>query len=350
MVRQSAKRTFIRVAVVCSVRVMQHDAHAASIYAPYVDVTFYPTPQVDKIGVTQGIQQFTLAFVLSGSGCTPSWGGVQSIGGSASGDLLTSLAASIASYRTKGGEVSVSFGGANGVPLMQACSSVASLKKAYQKVIDTYGLTHVDFDIEGAALQDTASVARNFQAVAQLQTAYAAQGKPLHLTLTLPVMPSGLTQDGIAVLDSALANKTTLNAVNVMAMDYGPANLDMGMSGISAAQALYSQLDKAYKSAGQTKSSAQLWQLVGVMPMIGMKDVQGETFTLANAQTVLTNAQNNGYGMLANWSVGRDQSCPNNGAYTAPTCSGIVQQPYAFASLFKKVSGHWGASVVQDAG
>jgi len=323
-------------------------SHGAGVYAPFVDVTLYPTPLVDRIGVQQGIQQFTLAFVTAGNGCVPSWGGVQPIGNGASGDLLASLSTSIASYRAKGGEIAVSFGGANGTPLMQACSTVPALKTAYQTVIDTYGLTHVDFDIEGASQQDSAAVARNFQAVAQLQSDYAAKGRPLHVTLTLPTMPTGLTQDGVNVVTAAIANKVAFDAVNLMTMDYGPANIDMGAAAISAAQALYAQLDTAFKSAGQPKTGAQLWQMVGVTPMIGMNDVQGETFTLANAQSVLNTALNNGYGFFGNWSVGRDQPCPNNGAYVSPTCSGIAQQPYAFASIFRKLDGKWGAGVTQD--
>ncbi|MCA8407690.1 chitinase [Burkholderia cenocepacia] len=323
-------------------------SHGAGVYAPFVDVTLYPTPLVDQIGVRQGIQQFTLAFVVAGNGCVPSWGGVQPIGNGASGGLLTALSTSIASYRAKGGEVAVSFGGANGTPLMQACSTVPALKSAYQTVTDTYGLTHIDFDIEGASQQDTAAVARNFQAVAQLQADYAAKGKPLHVTLTLPTMPTGLTQDGVNVVNAAIANKTTFDAVNVMAMDYGPANIDMGAAAISAAQALYSQLDTAFKSAGQPKTNAQLWQMVGVTPMIGVNDVQGETFTLANAQTVLNAAIANGYGFFGNWSVGRDQACPSGGTYASPTCSGVAQQPYAFAAIFKKLDGKWGAGVTQD--
>ncbi|AOK29798.1 MULTISPECIES: chitinase [Burkholderia] len=323
--------------------------HATGVYyAPYLDVTLYPTPQIDKIGVTQGIQQFTLAFVVSNGQCVPSWGGVQQIGGGASGDLLASIAASLASYRAKGGEVAVSFGGEAGTPLMQACSSVPALKAAYQTVIDTYDLRHVDFDIEGAAQQDSAAVARNFQAVSQLQAEYAAKGKPLSVTLTLPVMPTGLIDDGLNVLNAALANKTAIDAVNIMTMDYGPANLDMGAAAISAAQALYSQLDTAYKAIGQPQTSAQLWQRVGVTPMIGMNDVQGETFTLANAQSVLNAARANGYGLISNWSAGRDQACPNNGASVSDTCSGIVQQPYAFAAIFRQAAGHWGTGVTQD--
>ncbi len=263
-------------------------SYATGVYAPYIDMTAWPTPVIDQIGVQQGIQQFTLAFVVAGGQCVPSWGGVQNIGAGVTGDLLTSISTSIASYRAKGGEVSVSFGGENGTPLMQSCTSVATLASAYQTVINAYALTHIDFDIEGAAQANSAAIARNFQAVAQLQSAFAAQGKTLHVTLTLPVLPTGLTQDGINVIDAALTNKVTIDTVNVMAMDYGPTGIDMGAAAISAAQAVYSQLETAYASAGQTKTDAQLWQLVGVTPMIGMNDTQGETFTLANAQTVVS--------------------------------------------------------------
>ncbi|AOK16624.1 chitinase [Burkholderia cepacia] len=323
-------------------------SQAAGAFAPYVDVTLYPTPLVDQIGVRQGIQQFTLAFVVAGSGCTPSWGGVQPIGNGASGGLLTSIGTAVTNYRAKGGEVAVSFGGANGTPLMQACTSVPALKTALQTVIDTYDLTHIDFDIEGASQLDTAAVARNFQAVAQLQASYAAKGKPLHVTLTLPTMPTGLTQDGLNVVNAAIASKVNLDAVNVMAMDYGPANLDMGAAAISAAQGLYSQLDTAYKSAGRPLSSSQLWQMVGVTPMIGVNDVQGETFTLANAQSVLNAAVANGYGFFGNWSATRDKQCDSNSGYASPTCSGVAQQPYAFATIFKQLGGKWGAGVTQD--
>jgi chitinase len=324
-------------------------ASNATVYAPYIDMTVWPTPILDVLGVQQGIQQFTLAFIVSGqSACVPSWGGVQDIGAADASGLLASISTSLAAYRARGGEVAVSFGGANGVPLMQSCANIAALENAYQKVVDLYSLTHVDFDIEGAVQADTAAVSRNFQAVAALQSAMRAKGKTLHVTLTLPVMPTGLTAEGVATLQSAISNKVVFDAVNVMAMDYGSASIDMGQAAVQAATALYSQLDSAFKSAGQTKTNAQLWQLIGVTPMIGMNDVQGETFSLDNARSLLSNARANEYRVVSNWSVGRDQACPGNGAYTSPTCSGILQQPFAFAKVFRQLSGHWGAGVAQD--
>lgn len=43
-------------------------------------------------------------------------------------------------------------------------------------------------------------------------------------------------QDGINTLNAAIANKVALDTVNVMTMDYGPADIDMGAAAISAAQ------------------------------------------------------------------------------------------------------------------
>lgn len=323
-------------------------AQAQGIYAPFVYLPMTPVPLIDQIGVQQGIQQFNLAFVVAGSGCQPSWGGVQPIGANASGSLLSTIATSIANFRAKGGEVAVSFGGAAGTPLMQACSSVSTLKSAYQTVINTYNLTHVDFDLEGSPLQDTAAVSRHFRALAQLQSSLASKGKTLHVTLTLPAMPYGLTSDAVNAVNVAIQNKVTFDAVNLMTMDYGTADTDMGAAAVSAAQGLYSQLDTAYKAVGQVKTNAQLWQMVGVTPMIGVNDTPGEIFTVANAQSVLNVASTNGYGLLSNWSISRDQSCPNGGTQVSLSCSGITQNPYDFATVFKPFNGHWGTGVTQD--
>jgi chitinase len=152
----------------------------------------------------------------------------------------------------------------------------------------------------------------------------------------------------VNILNVALANNVVLDAINVMSMDYGGTITDMGGATIQAASSLYSQLDTAYKSVGQTKTDAQLWQLVGITPMIGVNDTAGETFTLADAQNVLNVARSDGVGFVSNWSIGRDQACPNAGASPSPSCSGIDQAPYAFASIFKQLNGHWGGGVTED--
>ena len=72
-----------------------------------------------------------------------------------------------------------------------------TLTAAYQTVVTDYNLTHIDFDIEGAAVADHASIDRRSQALAALQQTEAAAGKPLTIWFTLPALPTALTADGL---------------------------------------------------------------------------------------------------------------------------------------------------------
>ncbi|WP_233492821.1 chitinase [Chromobacterium sp. ATCC 53434] len=320
----------------------------ARAFAPYVDMTLWPTPRIDKMGVNRGIQQFALAFVVAKDGCKPSWGGVLPIPGDGADPQLSVVRNGITRFRDKGGEVMVSFGGANGTSLQQACASNASLQAAYQTVLDAYHLNRIDFNIEGAAQADTAANTRNFSTVAALQKDFKAKGKMLHVSLTLPAMPSGLNGDGKAVLNSALDNGVALDAVNLMTMDYGQAVADMGAAAKQAAQALYGQLDAAYKAHGLILPDALLWQKIGVTPMIGMNNSPSETFSVANAADLYRMADSDNFGLLSIWSINRDKPCPDNGHYVNAQCSGIEQTPYAFADAFHGFGEHWGLGVSQD--
>ncbi|WP_322480791.1 chitinase, partial [Thermogemmatispora sp.] len=293
-------------------------------FAPYVDTGLYPTFQLTQTAQQIGVKFYTLAFIINGGGsCQAEWNGTTPVN-------QGFLQSDISNLRALGGDVIVSFGGANGIELAQACSSVSSLQAQYQAVVSNYQLKRIDFDIEGAAIADSASVDRRNKAIAALQAANPG----LVVSYTLPVMPSGLTQDGLNLLQNAIANGVNVGMVNIMAMDYGssvPPN-QMGQNAISAAQSTFNQLKSLYPS----KSSAQLWAMIGVTPMIGLNDVSPEVFTLQDAQQLLTFAQQNGLGELSMWSAGRDQPCPNNGAYVSPTCSGIQQQPFDFSKLFNQ--------------
>ena len=89
-------------------------------------------------------------------------------------------------------------------------------------------------------------------------------------------MPEGLTQDGVALLENARKNGVKVSAVNIMAMDYGPAyDGDMGQYAIQAATATQQQV----KSALGIVDDAEAWRTVAVTPMIGVNDVKVEVFT-----------------------------------------------------------------------
>lgn len=113
----------------------------------------------------------------------------------------------------QGGNVIVSFGGANGAELAQNCTSGQTLQAQYRAAIDRYKLTHIDLDIEGAAVTDTAANDRRNKAIRALQQEADAQGRQLIVSYTLQVMPTGLTQAGSSLLQNAVANDVDVSTV-----------------------------------------------------------------------------------------------------------------------------------------
>ncbi|MFS8202550.1 cellulose binding domain-containing protein [Streptomyces sp. CWNU-52B] len=293
---------------------------ASAAFAPYVDTSLYPAFDLLANAEATGVKNYNLAFVTDGGGCTPKWGGVTDLGGDA-------VAAQIDELRAQGGDVRVSFGGASGSELALNCSSADDLAAAYGKAVDTYKLTKVDFDVEGGALPDTAANTRRATAIAQLQREHPG----LDVSFTLPVMPEGLTQDGVSLLADAKANGVDIGAVNIMAMDYGPAySDDMGTYAEQAATATQAQI----KGVLELSDSAA-WQKVAVTPMIGVNDVATEIFKVDDATQLVAFAKEKGLGWLSLWSATRDKACEGGPKPTADaTCSSIDQEKSAFSKAF----------------
>ncbi|MFF7282197.1 cellulose binding domain-containing protein [Streptomyces griseorubiginosus] len=289
-------------------------------FAPYVDTSLYPAFDLLASAAATGVKDYNLAFVTDGGGCTPKWGGVTDLTSDA-------VAAQIGALRAKGGDVRVSFGGASGSELATACSSADALAAAYGKVVDAYGLTKVDFDVEGGALPNTAANTRRAQAIAKLQ----ARHPGLDVSYTLPVMPEGLTQDGVDLLADAKANGVQIDAVNIMAMDYGASySGDMGTYAEQAATATQAQVRSVL---GLSDSAA--WKTVAVTPMIGVNDVASEIFTVDDATQLVAFAEEKGLGSLSMWSATRDKQCAGGAKnYADATCSSIAQDTFAFSKAF----------------
>ncbi len=301
------------------------------LFAPYTDMLEYPTPSLSGIATATGQQYFTMAFITASGGCQASWAGHYNM----SDNFEVS---DVAALRAQGGDVIMSFGGAAGTELALACSSVATLQAQYQAVIDEYSLTRLDFDVEGSALGDSASIDRRNKAIAALQAAATAAGKSLFVQFTLPVLPTGLTSQGVALLQNAVANGVNIGIVNVMAMDYGKS-YDPNQMGAYAADAMNAAIAQVETLYGASKTDAQVRAMIGVTPMIGLNDVSPEVFTLSDASTLLSAAQSGGIGFLSFWSTGRDQQCPKSQRVSG-TCSGIVQSPWAFTSIFTLFNGN----------
>jgi Glycosyl hydrolases family 18 len=297
------------------------------VSAPYVDTGMSNTT-LTSVASSYGDKYFTLAFV-DGANCA--WSMYNT----------ASWQTQIANLRAAGGDVSISFGGYTtdngGTDLGNTCSSAAAAAAQIENVVTTFNVTHLDFDIEAAELTNHADVDRTNQALAQVRSWASGSGRSLSISYTLPVLPGGLTSDGLYVLSSGRSNGFTPNVVNVMAMDYGSSGTEMGSAANQAMDASAGQVASAYGL-----STAQAYAMLGVTPMIGQNDSAGEIFTVADASTVEAHAAAEGIAELSFWSEGRDNGgCP--GSTTASsTCSGVSQNTGDFTSTFQQFAGSSG--------
>ncbi|WP_406443207.1 carbohydrate binding domain-containing protein [Streptomyces sp. NBC_00631] len=300
------------------------NAAASSVYsvAPYVDMSNSQEGLLDTAVTGHGLKAYTAAFVL-GEGCTQIWGDTLPIGNDSYTDP------EIARAKSEGASVIVSSGGASGEPLAWTCSTQSSIDAGYQAIINDYGVTQLDFDVEGAAVADTAAAARQMQAMKDLK----ASNPNLRFSMTLPVLTSGLTNDGVNILKAAKNAGIRIDVVNIMTMDYyAGTGTEMGQAALSAARATLAQM--------QSVDSGYTYADLGITPMIGKND-DGSTFTLADAQTVESFAAQNGVGRLAFWSANRDQPCSGS-ANSLSTCSEISQSSLAFTDAFVPYEGSSG--------
>ena len=314
------------------------DEHWGEAYfAPYVDMAFWEAPNLTEIAATRGTSLLTLAFVLATPDGKAAWGGVDTLALDAQSDRALAIDRSIADFQAVGGSVMVSFGGAADNSLAYAYAvrgkTPQDLADAYLQVIDKYDLTRIDFDIEGTALTDQASIALRSEALALLQ-----QARPdIELWYTLPVLPSGLTFNGLNVVRSALQASVVLDGVNVMAMNYGewaaptsgPDSQTLGYYATAAARGTHNQLTPLYREFGHVFD----WNQVGVTPMIGVNDITYEVFTLDDANELETFARDKELGMLSMWSVARDN--PGSYGQASATASGIDLPAGSFSSAFR---------------
>ncbi|HEV8486036.1 MAG TPA: fibronectin type III domain-containing protein [Blastocatellia bacterium] len=291
------------------------------IYAPYADMGLFPTFNMTQTANATGVKFFTMAFINS-RGCEATWFGILSL----SDPFATERGNDINSLRALGGDAIISFGGASGAELAEVCGSASATQAQYQRVITMYGLKRVDFDIEGAAVASPASVNIRNQAIAGLQR----MNPGLEVSYTLPVLPTGLTQDGINLLKNAVQNGVNLTTLNLMTFDYGASF--QGVSADLHIQAINSTADQLGQAGLLPQlSQAQRRAMMSITIMNGNDD-QGRVTSLQDAQQVLSAARAGNWKGIRMWGIHRDHPCTGGGNLT---CSGIPQGDFAFSNIFK---------------
>ena len=283
-------------------------------FSPYAYTNMVNSPLVSDLVSEIGLDAVTLAFMLSSGHNQLGWGG--------QGNFLTNnwVNDQITAMQAENIDITISFGGYGGIEAARVTYDNAQLGALYSQVIDAYGITKLDFDIEGPGMYDGNANTRRSEVLADLQSTYP----DLEISYTLPVLTTGLTSAGIAVLQTAIDANLDLSAVNIMTMNYGAEYWagDGSDSAILASEATLTQLQQLGLSIP-----------VVLTPMIGVNDVHTEIFGLEDAQELVQYAlSNDDVAGISMWSLHRD-----NGdwpGYLSATSSGVVQDDFAFSAIF----------------
>ena len=303
------------------------------VFAPYFETYNTTGGGLAADSQASGARFMSLAFLqtpVAGS-CTADW----------NGDTATPISRAtfgqdIAEIQARGGNVIPTFGGyaadTTGTELADSCTSVSSIAHVFESLITTYNVPRIDLDIEGDSVSDTAGINRRNEAIAQTELWAALHGRQIQFSYTLPTNPTGPTAQDVAILQNAKDDHARISTVNLLTFDYfiGTAQ-DMVADTESAAAALVGDLHTLFPS----EPAAQLWQTVGVTEMPGIDDFgPDETFSQADAATILNWADSHGIGLLSFWAVQRDNgTCP--GTQGAGACSGIDQPTWFFSHAFE---------------
>jgi len=307
----------------------------AHVYAPYYETYLAPnTASIHDTATASGAKYFTLAFLQSTgkNSCSLDWNGN-------SAQPLSYYASDIAALRVAGGDVIPSFGGYSadqgGTEIADSCTNVSQLAADYESVITTLGVTRLDMDVEAKSLNNTAGIDRRNKAIAMTEAWAKQQGIPLQIQYTIPVEQYGLDPNGEAVLQNAVANSATVSSVNIMVFDYyiaGEGVVNMGQAAINAANNTHIQL--------ATIDPTLTWSNLGMTLLPGIDDYpkKTEVTSLADANTMLGFAHQQGMNFLSIWAIQRDNGgCP--GTRDSNTCSGITQNTWDFSHALESFTG-----------
>ena len=302
------------------------------VFAPYFEGYNGDSPAA--LSAQSGARYLTLAFLQTpaAGSCELDW----------NGDATTPVAwstygADIMKMRAAGGDVVPSFGGYSadhgGEEIADSCTDVTKIAADYEKVVTTYGVTRLDFDVEDNSMTNAAGIDRRNAAIALVEKWAACQHRTVQFVYTLGTNITGLdVPEGVGVLQSAVSHHARIDIVNIMTFDYyDDAPHEMAQDTKTAAAAVIQQLHGVYPY----KSTWQLWHMLGITEMIGIDDFgPPEVLTTSDARTVEHWASDKGIAELSYWALQRDNGgCV--GTAGSDSCSGVAQSTWQFSHTFE---------------
>ncbi|QGS51528.1 hypothetical protein [Spiroplasma tabanidicola] len=328
-------------------------------FSPYLDAGLYEGNNVDDIVKQTGLNHLTLAFVQQvnahNNNIDLSVAGIENKGEGYNWwkeSVFYQKALLPLINSNNFGNIKVAYGGATtggyieknpwnlayklaGGDINQASSLLQTALENYNKDLADFASQksgkslstpkNIDFDIEGEAQHDTTGN----QVLAKTLANMKKQDKSWNFSVTLPVLPSGLTRDGYAVMDTfvkaykeAGLSYNEVPVVNLMLMDYGDpiyiaaknagkTNYDLAVEAIeNTKENLAKSILNNYKKS--SINNGEVYNLIGATPMIGVNDTVAGVFTLEDAKDLYNWAQNNGISYIGMWSMNDDRGKISN--------------------------------------
>lgn len=299
-----------------------HTAAAPSgLNGPYLYLGWGSPPKATDVMSATGIQQFTMAFMLSDGGCNPKWDGSRALTGGNDQSTINSI-------RSAGGDVTVSFGGWSGNKLGEKCSSASALAGAYQKVIDAYKLKSIDIDIESTEFENATVRQRVIDALKTVKQ----KNSGIKVYITFGTTTTGPDSNGKDLVKRGATAGLDVDGWAVMPFDFGQGSIDMAAATKSAVDGLKNTVASAYGL-----SSDAAYRKVGFSSMNGKTDVAGETISLNNFKDMVSYAKSHHLARVSFWSLNRDRKCGSG--TDGDACSGINQGTYDFTKALAGYNG-----------
>ncbi len=331
-----------------------------AVFAPFVDITAWVTNKKYSLGGSldlakvykdTGVLYYNLGFIAynrlnafanGAYGKMLNWcfGGYPELSEQSKSRQYQGIKSSIISIREQGGDIALSIGGGvEGSNFFQRTQDITILRNTYLDIVNGFGLTRLDLDIEGSGQNKEGNIA-NAKAIKQVQELTGVQ-----ITLTLPADPNGLSNLGLQVLDAYLLQGVELTVVNAMAMCYGTKTLENGESygeaAVRAGENVKAQLQAHYLAKREiVLSEEQAYAKVGTTISIGYQSASFPIFTPEWAKLMYDWAKGNKIGMLSFWSLNRDSKTQaNKGVAKQYECTGIYKEYTAVKVTFQTSGG-----------
>ncbi|MBQ3158126.1 MAG: chitinase [Clostridia bacterium] len=298
------------------------------VVAPFVDMSSWVplsnqfskngVPNVALVEEQTGIKYYNLGFIQpdqtkpldSNGNIRWGWGGYYELSEAGNdGYQYPEIKKALNNLKSMGASFAISVGGQLGKAPWVVTENVDKLEAFYSDIIDVYGITRLDLDIEESNQGESGNIA-NAKAIKRVQ-----DSKNIEVVLTIPIMPNGWADKQIKIIRAYLSQGVKIDLINSMTMCYGSGvyeSEDYGDASIRAIENSVRQMQEIWASYGTTLTEKQAYKKTGATVDIGYESDLYPIFTTEMTQKVVKHAKQKGYGMLSYWSLNRDAKMEEN--------------------------------------